>query len=116
MEVRPAALGDTPMLVVTGAVDRDTGGPLWEALDRTIASGHYVIFLDLSAVSSMDDHGLSMLLSTVQNLKRGWLGVIGANDDVRGKLDAGGFLREANVRAFATRQAALAVTGERAST
>lgn len=116
MELRNAVLGDSPMLVATGTIDHDTCGVLQAALESVVESGHNVIFLDLSDVASFDSDGLSVLVAGVRALRRGWLGVIGPNADIRRLLEMEGLLVDPHLRIFETRQAARTATGERAST
>jgi anti-anti-sigma regulatory factor len=117
MELRDALLGDVPMLIATGTIDRSTSGVLETALRRRLEARHNIVFLDLSGVADVDDAGLTVLRDWVQALGgRGWLGIIGPSPDVRRLLEAEGFLGHPNVRTFETRQAALVVTGERQST
>ena len=117
MELISAVLGDVPMLMAAGVIDRDACGPLQAALGKLTAARHNIVFLDLTDVISMDTAGLSVLRSWVQALNgRGWLGVIGANADVRRLLAGEGLLSHPNVRVFETRHAARIVTGERQST
>ena len=117
MELTSAVLGDIPMLVAKGVIDRDVCGSLQSALDRLTEARHNIVFLDLNDVTCMDSAGPSVLLTWVQALRgRGWLGVIGANANIRRLLEGEAFLGHPNVRVFETRQAALHATGERQST
>lgn len=117
MGLKRAVLGDVPTLVASGVVDSDTCGPLESALNGLTERRHNIVFLDLSAVTCMDAAGASVLSAWVQALGgRGWLGVIGANDEVRRVLDGEGLLGHPNVRVFETAHAARIVTGERQST
>ena len=117
MELRNAALGDVPMLVASGALDHSTSGTLQTALDRWLTGGFHIVFLDLADVSHMDSGGLSVIVAGVQALRRGgWLGIIGPNPGVRDLLEKTGLLDDPNLRVFASRQEALIITGERAST
>ena len=116
MELRSAVLGDSPTLVVTGAIDESTCGVLQAALEKLIESGHNVIFLDLSDVAAIDSDGLAVLVAGVRALGRGWLGVIGPNADIRHFLEIEGLLVDPHLRIFETKQAARTATGERAST
>lgn len=117
MELGNAVLGDTPMLVATGAIDESTCGILQAALDKKYESGHNVIFLDFSNVSHIDSAGLSVLVAGVRALHgRGWLGVIAPNVEIHRLMEIEGLIGHPNVRVFKNRQAALVATGERAST
>jgi anti-anti-sigma factor len=117
MEITSAVLGDVPLLVATGVLDRDTCGSLKTALERLTASRHNIVFLDLDKVTYMDSAGLSILSTWVQALRgRGWLGVIGPKANIRRLLEGEGLLGHANVRVFETREAARVATGERQST
>ena len=117
MELKDAVLGDVPLLVATGAIDRTTCGVLEAALHRILESRHNIVFLDLSGATAMDSAGLSVLHAWVAALGgRGWLGVIGPNVDIRRLLQGEGLLGHPNVRVFETTQAARVATGERQST
>ncbi len=116
MELRTAALGYIPMLVATGCMDQSGAADLRAALHKWLDSGHNIIFLDLSEIDCMDSSGVSVLLAGVGALERGWLGVIGASPEIQRLLEIEGLLADPRFRVFETRQAALAVTGERAST
>ena len=84
---------------------------------RYVESGHNVIFLDLSDVAYIDSDGLSALVAaSASPERRGWVGVIGPNADIRHLLEIGGLLVDPHLRIFETRQAALIATRERAST
>ncbi len=117
MELKSAVLGDVPMLVASGAIDRDTCGSLQSALDKLVEARHNIVFLDLGEVTYMDSAGLSVLVDWVQALRgRGWLGVIGPSAVIRGLLEGAGLVGHPNMRLFETRHAALISTGERQST
>ena len=117
MELTSAVLGDIPLLVAVGAVDREVCGSLQAALGRLTEARHNIVFLDLSDVTYLDSAGLSVLLTWVQALRgKGWLGVIGPNVTIRRLLEGEGLLPHPNVRVFETRHAARVATGERQST
>ena len=117
MELTNAVLGDIPMLVAAGDMDRDACGSLRSALGGLTEARHNIVFLDLGDVTCMDSAGLSVLLAWVRALHgRGWLGVIGPSANIRRILEDEGFLGHPNVRVFLTRHAALVATGERQST
>ncbi len=117
MEVRNAVLGDVPMLVATGALDHGGSADLQTALDRLFEARFNVIFLDFSGLVYIDSGGLSVLRAGVRALgQRGWLGLIGLNANSRRLLEIDGLLVDPRIRVFADRRAALAATGERAST
>jgi anti-anti-sigma factor len=117
MDIRTAALGDTPLLEARGDIDHSTCAALQAALDGVFESGHHVVFLDLQGVTYIDSGGLSVLLAGVRTLRdKGWLGVIGPNNNVRRLLEIVGLLVDPSFRVFDTKQAALAITAERAST
>jgi anti-anti-sigma factor len=116
-ELTSAVLGDIPMLVATGAMDRDASASLQSALGRLTEARHNIVFLDLSNLTGMDTAGLSVLLTWVQALRgKGWLGVIAPDVTIRRLLESEGLLRHPNVRIFENRHAALVATGERQST
>ena len=105
------------MLVASGAIDRDTCGVLQAALDRLFKARYNIIFLDFSNVAYIDSGGLLVLHAGVQALgKRGWLGLFGLDANIRRLLEIDGLLVDPRIRFFENRQAALAATGERAST
>lgn len=117
MELTDALLGDIPMIVAVGTIDRSTSGELQAALHRWIEARHNIVFLDLTDVTGMDEAGVAVLVEWVQALHgRGWLGVIGATGDIHRALGDEALLTDPNVRVFETRQAARIATGERQST
>ena len=116
MEIKNAALGDVPMLVIAGEVDDDSCATLRAELERWIESGQHVIFLDVSTTARIAPQCMTMLGTLVRTLRWGWLGVIGADDEIGRALQAEGLAPGTNLRMFQTREAARVVTGERAST
>jgi anti-anti-sigma factor len=116
LRVTSAVLGDVPMIVATGALDRDSCGSLQAAVEGLIEARHNVFFLDLSDVTHMDSDGLAVIRAGVQALARGWIGMIGMNSGVRRLLEADGLLVSPRIRVFEDVQAARIATGERAST
>jgi anti-anti-sigma factor len=117
MDIRNAALGDTPLLEARGDIDHSTCATLQSALDELFQSGHHVVFVDLHDVTYIDSGGLSVLLAGVRTLRgKGWLGVIAPNSNVRRLLEIVGLLVDPAFRVFDTKQAALAVMAERQST
>ncbi len=117
MELRDAVLGDVPMLVASGPVDKDTCGVLRAALRERLEARYNIVFLDLSGVTRMDGSGVSVLADWVQALGgKGWLGIIAPGDDIRRLMAGEGLLAHPNVRLFETEHAARVVTGERQST
>lgn len=117
MDVTSAVLGDVPLLMASGVMDRTTCGPLLSALDALVEARHNVFFLDLSDVTHMDSGGVSAIRHGVQALgQRGWMGLIGMNPDVRRLLESDGLLVSPRIRVFENRHSARIATGERAST
>lgn len=117
MELKNAALGYTPTVVIIGDIDGQTCGDLQAALEKIFASGHNIIFIDLGEVAHIDTAGLAIFVAGVEALKgRGWLGMIAPNDEVRGLLAGEGLIPHPNVLIFENRQAALAIVGQRQST
>ncbi len=117
MRLTDALLGDIPMLVAAGTIDRGSSGVLGDALDKLSKARHNIVFLDLTDVDGVSDDGLTVLTAWVQALGgKGWLGVIAPKPDVRRVLKEGGLLTHPNVRVFETRQAGRVATQERQST
>jgi anti-anti-sigma regulatory factor len=104
------------MLVATGAMDSQSTDALYQALDQTAQAGHHVMFLDLTEVPTIDVAGLDVLRDVITILKRGWLGIIGANAQINEQMESRGLAPHPNLRLFENRQAARVATGERAST
>jgi anti-anti-sigma factor len=117
MELTSAVLGDVPMVVAKGTLDQASRSPLQSALEKLIAARFNVIFLDVSGVDRVDSTGVLALQAGVRALgRRGWIGLIGPNPDVRVFLENEGLLHHPMIRVFEDRQAARIVCGERAST
>jgi len=116
MEIKNAALGDVPMLVIRGEVDGDSCATLCSELERWIDSGQHVIFLDVSSVVDIVPHCIASLCSLAETMRWGWLGIIGANERFSLALQAHSTSPSPRLRMFRDRQEARAATGERAST
>jgi anti-anti-sigma regulatory factor len=116
LDVTNAVLGDIPMIVAAGILDRDSGTSLQSALNKVMEARHNVFFLELSDVTHMDGDGLSVVRGGAEALTRGWIGLIGMSSEVRGLMEADGLLVNPRIRLFDNRQAARIATGERAST
>jgi anti-sigma B factor antagonist len=117
MDIRSAAIGDTPLLEARGDIDHSTCAVLQAALDDLLERRHNVMFIDLHQVAYIDSGGLSVLLSAVRSLRgKGWLGVIAPNQNVRRLLEIVGLLVDPSFRLFDSKQAAYAVLAERQST
>lgn len=117
MDIRSAAIGDTPLLEARGDIDHGTCADLQAALNDVFERRHHVVFIDLHDVSYIDSGGLSVLLSAVRSLRgKGWLGVIAPNANVRRLLEIVGLLVDPSFRVFDSKQAAFNVLAERQST
>lgn len=106
MIARLTKLTETPLVETWGDIDHSTCGALDTALDEA-QSAASVIFVDLSNVSYIDSGGLSVMFSHARRLpESGWLGLIGANGNVRRLLEIVGVLADPRFRLFQDREEA----------
>jgi anti-anti-sigma factor len=113
MEVQTGSLRNAPLLETQGDIDHGTCSGLETGLRDALAGGSRILFVDLTQVSYIDSGGLSVLFSTVRDLRDdGWLGLIGPNSDVRRLFELVGLFADPNVRVFDDRQAAEAALAE----
>lgn len=73
-----------PILRVTGDIDMASAPALAAALEQNTAGYRSPLLLDLSGCSFVDSGGLNVLLQAVRQFDlQAWLGVLGANRNVR---------------------------------
>ena len=114
MEVRLTRLGDVPVLETEGEIDHNTSRVVENALQDALTADTRIVLFDLTRVSYIDSGGLSVLFSATRRLRDdGWLGVIGANANVRRLLELVGLLADPSFRSFDDKSAAeVALAGE----
>lgn len=64
-DVRLVTDGDSPVVVVRGAIDLAVVGPLWDAVEPTLEVGRPLV-LDLTGVSFIDSSGISLIVRAYQ--------------------------------------------------
>jgi anti-anti-sigma factor len=91
-----------PLISVTGELDHDNAGFLRDAIEHELGERGEVLILDFTELAFMDSGGLSLILDTIQRLKKnGWLGVMGAGPGVRRLLEITGLADHPALRIFA---------------
>ena len=101
MEVRLTSLGNVPILETEGEIDHNTSRVVENALQDALTADTRIVLFDLTRVSYIDSGGLSVLFSATRRLRDGgWLGVIGANANVRRLLELVGLLADPSFRSF----------------
>jgi anti-anti-sigma factor len=117
MELKDGLLGDVPMVATIGSLDESTCGALEAALRERLEARFNIVFLDMSEVTFIDAAGVAVLKAWVRSLGgKGWLGVIGPNDEVRKTLETEELIPNGNVLMFEDRNEARMITGQRQST
>ncbi len=109
MTVLESALSGVPVLKPTGEVDHSNASFLKESVRRALAAGGQCLLIDLSDCPYFDSGGLSVLLSTVRELRgKGWLGVIAPNPNLIRLFEIVGLAATSDFRVFCDADQAMA--------
>ncbi len=88
MEISLGSHEDIPVLRVTGDIDMATAPRFGAALEESSGGFHSSLFIDLSECAFMDSGAFNVLLQAVRRLdEEAWMGVIGANRNLRRVFD-----------------------------
>jgi anti-sigma B factor antagonist len=84
MDLAVSSHESIPVLRVTGDIDMASAPALAAALEQNTANYRSPVLLDLTECSFVDSGGLNVLLQTVRQFDlQAWLGVLGANRNLR---------------------------------
>jgi anti-anti-sigma factor len=105
MRMFESRLDGVPLIVIDGELDHSSRPKVTDAV-ADIFRGAYPpknLLMDLTDCTFMDSGGLSILLSTLDQLPAGgWLGIIGASAGTNRVLEYTGFLDHEKVRFFSS--------------
>ncbi len=88
-----------PLIYVSGELDLETVEPLREAIAEELGTEPHALLLECSRLVFVDSRGLSLLFETVGGLKDDtWLGMVGANPNVRRLAEMTGLANRAGFR------------------
>jgi anti-anti-sigma factor len=116
LDVVEASLSGIPLLRVVGDIDHSNSPAFDEVARKALAFNGGQVFIDLSAYPYLDSGGVRVLLSIADQVRlSGWIGVIGANDNLLRIFHLVGILDDAPFRVFADLQEASAALADKAS-
>jgi anti-sigma B factor antagonist len=99
MELSVSSYESVPVLHVDGDVDMATASALQAALETRTGGFRSPLVLDLGGCSFMDSGGLNVLLQAVRQLDgHAWLGVLGANRNLRRVFEIVGLTSDTRFR------------------
>ena len=115
MEVLEASLSGIPVIRVVGDVDHYTSRALDAAAQEALTHDSGRLLLDFSRCPYLDSGGVGVLLSLIKTVRdMGWVGVLGANENLLRVFQIVGLLREPSFRVFADEMEASAVLSDAA--
>ena len=102
MEVLKTALLGIPLLKVAGDVDHVSAVTLQKYVQESLHADSTPLLVDLAECLYMDSGGISVLLYAVRDVKgKGWIGLIGSNDNLLRIFEITGLSASPDVRLFA---------------
>ncbi len=115
MQIRGDSLCGVPVLAITGDVDHSTASDLDSAVRHAFQPDDPRILLDLSSCRYIDSGGLAVFLYLVRRIRsQGWLGVIGADQNLSRLFEIVGLIQEPGFRMFTGAEEAAAALGKQA--
>jgi anti-anti-sigma factor len=104
MDVSTSNLYGVPLLVLAGEVGHESCPDLRRTLEGVLGDGVDRLLLDFTAVEYIDSGCLGLLWAIFRSVVgHGWMGVIGANTDIRRILSVVGFVEDGTFRLFDAR-------------
>jgi anti-anti-sigma factor len=113
MEVLETSLSGIPLIRVVGDVDHYTSRALDAAAQEALTHDNDRLLFDFSRCPYLDSGGVGVLLSLVKTVRHiGWVGVIGASQNLLRVFEIVGLLSEPCFRVFANEMEASAVLSD----
>ena len=107
MDVELSSLRWVPLLRFRGEIGNESSPRLRKALEDALPPGVNRLLLDFSAVPYIDGGCLGLVWAIFKSIAEpGWLGIIGANEQIQRLVRIIGLERDDTVRLFSTRKAA----------
>jgi anti-sigma B factor antagonist len=104
MDLTTSTLQGVPVLVLAGEIGHESCPALRRTLEELLPDGVDRLLLDFSEVEYIDSGCLGLMWTLFKSAAgHGWLGVIGANTDIRRILSVAGFVEDDAFRLFTTR-------------
>ncbi|MCL5735509.1 MAG: STAS domain-containing protein [Actinobacteria bacterium] len=98
MDVRESSISGVPLLKVTGDLDHSNADELG---DKIHVFNDPRVLVDLTDCPYLDSGGLAVFLSTVRDVRgKGWVGIVGANANVRRLFEIIGLTADPDFRVF----------------
>lgn len=115
MEIRGDYLLGVPLLAISGDVDHSSAPVLDRAVQENLRADDQRLIVDLTSCRYIDSGGLAVFLNLARRLRsHGWLGVVGANRNVRRLFEIVGLMQEPGLRMFSRPEEAMALIGGQA--
>ena len=103
MRVLESSLSNVTVLKPTGEVDHSNASILEESVQRALRADAGRLLLDLSDCPYLDSGGLSVILSTVREVREsGWLGVIAPTPNLLRLFEIVGLTAAPDFRVFSS--------------
>ena len=84
MDIERSNIAGIPLLLLAGEIGHEHAPRLRQALEAAVGEGTNRLLLDLSAVPYVDSGCLGLVWVIVESVAEpGWVGIIGANEDIR---------------------------------
>jgi anti-sigma B factor antagonist len=113
MEIRGDSLHGVPLLAITGDVDHSTAPEFDRAIRQNLNPEDPRLLVDLSGCCYIDSGGLAVFLYLVREIRtEGWLGVIGADRNLKRLFQIVGLAQEPAFHMFADADGAAALVAE----
>ena len=115
MEILEASLSGIPLIRVVGDIDHYTSRALDAVAQEALTHDSGRLLFDLSGCPYLDSGGVGVLLSLIKAVRdMGWVGVLGANQNLLRLFEIVGLLSEPCFRVFADEMEASAVLSDAA--
>ena len=104
MDVSTSTLNGVPLLILAGEIGHESCPELRRALESVLVEGVDRLLLDFTAVPYVDSGCIGLLWAVFRSFAgHGWMGVIGADKNIRRILSVVGLVEDDTFRLFDAR-------------
>lgn len=108
MDIATTTLSGVPLVEVSGEIDHASSEPFERSISAVLAEDDRIVLIDVSEVTYLDSGGISVLVTAVRRVRHsGWVGVVGANPNVKRLIEIVGLSVDHGLRMFPDRTAAV---------
>ena len=105
MDVSTSTLDEVPLLILAGEIGHESCPELRRALESILVEDVDRLLLDFTDVRYIDSGCVGLLWAVFRSVAgRGWMGVIGADNNIRRILSVVGLVEDDTFRLFAVRE------------